>query len=123
VKILTSHLQVDFSENCTCMFQDEIQSTHWKQEILKQLLPYIVTVNFLLGLESFVFAGQWRGSQKYVITSSFLHNLILFDNLSNITSLTKRHQCFTIWQQVRRQSPPPPPPPPPPTPPPPHPSP
>ena len=25
-------LQVDFSENYTCMFQDEIQSAHWKQD-------------------------------------------------------------------------------------------
>ena len=25
-------IQVDFSENCTCMFQDEVQSVHWSKK-------------------------------------------------------------------------------------------
>ena len=26
-------IQVDFSENCTCMFQDEVQSAHWSKKV------------------------------------------------------------------------------------------
>jgi hypothetical protein len=33
--------QVDFSENYTCMFQDEIQSAHWKQDQVSLLTAAI----------------------------------------------------------------------------------
>ena len=34
-------IQVDFSKNCTCMFQDEVQSVHWSKKDVSLLAAAI----------------------------------------------------------------------------------
>ena len=62
----TCLLQMDFAENFTCTWQDEIQSAHWKQT---QITVYTVMVYHRVQTLSYVIASDYREHEKTVVAA------------------------------------------------------
>ena len=78
-------LQVDFSENYTCMFQDEIQSAHWKQD---QVSLFTAALWFDGKLHPTVIASDDLNHGKETVVSYIDH---LLDTLPATV------KCISIW--------------------------
>ncbi|XP_041379147.1 uncharacterized protein LOC121391661 [Gigantopelta aegis] len=59
-------LQMDFAENFTCTWQDEIQSAHWKQ---RQVTVYTVMVYHRGQNLSYVIVSDYREHEKSAVTA------------------------------------------------------
>ena len=62
----TCLLQMDFAENFTCVWQDEIQSAHWRQ---KQVTVYTVMVYFQQRTLSWVIVSDCRDHEKNAVAA------------------------------------------------------
>ncbi|ESO95533.1 hypothetical protein LOTGIDRAFT_160697 [Lottia gigantea] len=78
-------LQMDFAENFTCIWQDEIQSAHWKQ---RQVTIYTIMITYRNKKLSFVIISDFLSHEKTAVaafTSTILD--IITDNFPTVRTV------------------------------------
>ena len=71
-------LQMDFAENYTATFQDEIQSVHWKQ---KQITKYTIMIWHRSEINSKIFVSNCRDHEKHSV-AAYTAKILEFIELS-----------------------------------------
>ena len=81
----TCLLQMDFSENYTCTWQDEIQSAHWRQ---RQVTVYTVMIYHRLQILSYVIVSDYLEHEKRAVAAFTTHILgMITDTLPTVKSV------------------------------------
>ena len=78
-------VQIDFAENYTCVFQDEVQSAHWNQKELTVFTACVWKGAKHITSYAVVAKSTVHDKSKYCLSKNYLHEVLLAAEIDGST--------------------------------------